>query len=416
MRQVRIKRRMQRRSPTRRAFLGSSALAGAAWSACQAPAPESTADTASTGTLGSPVSRYGQRSPFENATRGVRTTLTPEAASSRTPLDETYGIITPSALHFERHHAGVPEIDPANHELMIHGLVERPMAFSLEDIKRLPSVSRVHFVECSGNSGGEWSPAGAPNVSLSHGLASCSEWTGVPLRILLEEAGVRPEAGWILAEGADACLMQRSITLEKAMDDGLVAYGQNGEAIRPEQGYPLRLILPGWEGNTNVKWLRRIKVTEGPQYVKDETSKYTELMEDGTAWIFTFEMDAKSVITRPSGGHSIGSPGFVEISGLAWSGRGKIARVEVSTDGGSSWSDAELQAPVYSRAFTRFRLPWEWDGAETVLLSRCQDETGYVQPTRALLIEERGTKSAYHCNRIKGWRVAADGSVTSAEV
>ncbi len=400
---------------SRRAFLGAGAFAGAAWISCQAPEAESPGADSGPSALGAPVRRYGERSPYETSARGVRDSQTPEAASSRTPLDKTYGIITPSALHFERHHAGVPEIDPATHSLTIHGLVDRPLVFSLDDLRRLPSVSRVHFVECSGNSGGEWSPAGAPTVQLSHGLASCSEWTGVPLRILLEEAGIKPEAKWILAEGADACLMQRSATLEKALEDGLVAYGQNGEALRPEQGYPIRLILPGWEGNTNVKWLRRIKLTEGPQYVKDETSKYTELMEDGTAWIFTFEMDAKSVITSPSGGHSIDGAGFHEISGLAWSGRGKITSVEVSTDGGETWTEATLQNPVYSRAFTRFRFPWRWNGKECVLQSRCQDETGYMQPSREALIAERGRVSAYHCNRIKTWKVGIDGSVSNVE-
>ena len=400
---------------SRRAFLGAGAFAGATLLSCQAPEADNGAADSGPSVLGAPVRRYGERSPYEKAARGVRDSQTPEAASSRTPLDQTYGIITPSALHFERHHAGVPAIDPATHTLTIHGLVERSLVFSMDDLRRLPSVSKVHFVECSGNSGGEWSPAGAPTVQLSHGLASCSEWTGVPLRILLEEAGIKPEARWILAEGADACLMQRSATLEKALADGLVAYGQNGEALRPEQGYPIRLILPGWEGNTNVKWLRRIKLTEGPQYVKDETSKYTELMEDGTAWIFTFEMDAKSVITSPSGGHSIKGVGFHEISGLAWSGRGKITAVEVSTDGGETWMTATLQNPVYSRAFTRFRLPWRWDGKECVLQSRCQDETGYVQPSRTALIAERGRYSAYHCNRIKAWKVANDGSVSSVE-
>lgn len=403
------------RPSSRRAFLGTAAFAGTAWTACERSedsAPESSSEPS---VLGAPVRRYGQRSPHERAARSVRDTPTPEAASSRTPLDQTYGIITPSALHFERHHAGVPELDPAAHKLLIHGLVERALVYSLDDLKRLPSVSRVHFVECSGNSGGEWSPAGAPTVQLSHGLASCSEWTGVPLRILLEEAGVKPEAKWLLAEGDDACRMQRSVTLEKALDDAIVAYGQNGEALRPEQGYPLRLVLPGWEGNANVKWLRRIKLTAGPQYVKDETSKYTELMEDGQAWIFTFEMDAKSVITNPSGGHSLEGSGFREISGLAWSGRGKIDAVEVSTDGGGTWRAAALQEPVFPKAFTRFRLPWTWSGEECVLLSRCRDETGYVQPSREELIAERGRNSAYHCNRIKGWQVAADGSVTSAE-
>lgn len=406
---------MDAKQSSRRAFLGAGAFAGAALTACSAPDATPPEAAAAPSLLGAPVRRYGERSPHETVARGVRDSQTPEAASSRTPLDETYGIITPSALHFERHHAGVPDIDPTTHKLLIHGLVERPMMFTLSDLKRMPSVSRVHFVECSGNSGGEWSAKGAPTVRLSHGLASCSEWTGVPLRVLLDEVGVKPEAKWLLAEGDDACRMQRSVMIEKALDDAIVAYGQNGEALRPEQGYPVRLVLPGWEGNTNVKWLRRIKLTEGPQFTKDETSKYTELMEDGKAWIFTFEMDAKSVITAPSGGHSIGGPGYHEVTGLAWSGRGKITAVEVSTDGGASWSEASLQQPVYSRAFTRFRLPWTWDGSECVLLSRCRDDTGYVQPTRQELIAQRGRYSAYHCNRIKGWRIAADGSVSNAE-
>ena len=406
---------MDAKHSSRRAFLGAGAFAGAALTACSAPDATPPEAAGAPSLLGAPVRRYGERSPHETVARGVRDSQTPEAASSRTPLDETYGIITPSALHFERHHAGVPDIDPTTHRLLVHGLVERPMMFTLSDLKRMPSVSRVHFVECSGNSGGEWSAKGAPTVRLSHGLASCSEWAGVPLRILLDEVGVKPEAKWLLAEGDDACRMQRSVMIEKALDDAIVAYGQNGEALRPEQGYPVRLVLPGWEGNTNVKWLRRIKLTEGPQFTKDETSKYTELMEDGKAWIFTFEMDAKSVITAPSGGHSIGGPGYHEVTGLAWSGRGKITSVEVSTDGGARWSEASLQQPVHSRAFTRFRLPWTWDGSECVLLSRCRDDTGYVQPTRQELIAQRGRYSAYHCNRIKGWRIAADGSVSNAE-
>ena len=406
---------MDAKQSSRRAFLGAGAFAGAALNACSAPDATPPEAAAAPSLLGAPVRRYGERSPHETVARGVRDSQTPEAASSRTPLDETYGIITPSALHFERHHAGVPDIDPTTHKLLIHGLVERPMMFTLSDLKRMPSVSRVHFVECSGNSGGEWSANGAPTVRLSHGLASCSEWTGVPLRVLMDEVGVKPEAKWLLAEGDDACRMQRSVMIEKALDDAIVAYGQNGEALRPEQGYPVRLVVPGWEGNTNVKWLRRIKLTEGPQFTKDETSKYTELMEDGKAWIFTFEMDAKSVITAPSGGHAIGDPGYHEVTGLAWSGRGKITSVEVSTDGGANWSEASLQQPVYSRAFTRFRLPWNWDGSECVLLSRCRDDTGYVQPTRQELIAQRGRYSAYHCNRIKGWRIAADGSVSNAE-
>ena len=364
--------------------------------------------------LGKAVSAYGDRSPFEKTARMVPDTKTPATASSRTPLAEIYGIITPNALHFERHHAGIPKLDPAEHKLMIHGMVDRPMIFTLADLKRLPSVSRVHFLECAGNSGGEWGPKNAPDVQRSHGLASCAEWTGVPLRVLLEEAGLQKQGKWLLAEGADACKMSRSVPIAKAMDDALVAYAQNGEAIRPEQGYPMRLVLPGFEGNINVKWLRRIKVSDEPFYTKDETSKYTELLADGKAMIFTLPMDAKSVITRPSGGQKLAGPCFHEITGLAWSGRGKIVKVEVSVDGGATWKPAQLQDPVYSKAFTRFRMPWTWDGKEASIVSRSWDDTGYQQPTREELVAARGVNSLYHCNVLKTWKIAADGSVSNA--
>lgn len=365
--------------------------------------------------LGKVVTPYGNRSPFEKAARLVPDTKTPEAASSRTPLASIYGTITPNDLHFERHHAGVPQIDPAQHKLLIHGMVKRPLIFTVDEIRQFPTVTRVHFLECSGNSGSEWGTKTAPDVQRSHGLASCAEWTGVPLRLLLEEAGLEPSGQWLLAEGADACKMSRSVPLYKAMDDALIAFAQNGEALRPEQGYPLRLLAPGWEGNINVKWLRRIKVIDRPAYTKDETSKYTELMPDGTARIFTFAMDAKSVITFPSGGQKLTRAGQYEISGLAWSGRGKIARVDVSADGGKSWAAAHLQEPVQRMAFTRFRLPWNWNGSETVLVSRAADETGYVQPTREQLVEVRGMNSNYHCNVQKHWRVGNDGSVKNAD-
>ena len=398
---------------TRRRFLSFTAALGGALGACsrteQADRPQEAPSR-----LGEPVSAYGARSPHETSKRATRDTKTPEASSSRTPLEDLYGTITPSALHFERHHAGVPDIDPEQHELFIHGLVERPLALSMADLKRLPSVSRAHFVECAGNSGGEWGAKRGATATASHGLASCSEWTGVPLRLVLEEAGLKSEAKWLLAEGGDACRMSRSVPVEKALDDALLAYGQNGEALRPGQGYPLRLILPGWEGNINVKWLRRIEAGDRPFMTKDETSKYTDLMADGKARIFTYEMDAKSVITRPSGGHKLSGPGFCEISGLAWSGRGKVERVEVSTDGGDTWADASLDEPRHAKAFTRFRLPWRWDGGESRLLSRATDETGYLQPTVEELIEARGKSSIYHNNGIKLWSVGADGSVEAA--
>jgi len=390
---------------------------GAAWSAALVACRSKTAPpSAEPHALGAAVSPYGSRSRFEKAARQVNTnTKVPlEEASSRTPLHDTYGIITPSSLHFERHHAGVPEIDPATHTLTIHGLVDRPLVFGVDELKRVPSVSRIHFLECSGNSGGEWRGGSTESdVQRIHGLTSCSEWTGVPVSTLLRECGVQPQATWILAEGADACKLARSIPIKKAMDDALVAYAQNGEPLRPEQGYPIRLFLPGWEGNSNVKWLRRIKLMDQPAMTREETSKYTDLMPDGTARQFTFDMEPKSLITRPSGGDTLAGPGLYEITGIAWSGRGTIARVEITVDGGATWVAAELQTPVLPRAHTRFQWPWKWDGREAMIASRCTDDTGYTQPPLADLIKVRGVNSQYHNNGIQVWKVAADGTITN---
>jgi sulfane dehydrogenase subunit SoxC len=323
--------------------------------------------------------------------------------------------MTPNSLFFERHHAGVPQIDPAQHRLMIHGLVDRPTIFTLDDIRRFPAVSAIHFHECSGNSGSEWTEESiADTAQAGFGLVSQTEWTGVPLKTVLQEVGVQADGTWILAEGADAAGMTRSIPMEKAMDDALLAYAMNGEELRPENGYPVRLVLPGFEGNSNIKWLRRLKVGTEPWMTREETSKYTDLLEDGSARQFTFVMEAKSVITRPSGGQTIPATGFWEISGIAWSGRGKITKVEVSTDGGKTWSDAALQEPVLPVALTRFRLPWNWDGQAARLQSRATDETGYVQPTIPELVAVRGVNSTYHMNGIKSWAVAENGEVTSA--
>lgn len=398
----------------RRRFLQLSALLTAATSCSTNNTGRDPAEDDGPGQLGKAVSAYGDRSPFEKAKRLTPDVKNPQVASSRTPLADIYGIITPNSLHFERHHSGVPSIDPAQHRLMIHGMVDRPLMLTVADIKRLPSTSRVHFVECSGNSGSEWSAKGAPDVMRAHGLASCCEWTGVSLKLLLEEAGLKREAKWLVAEGADACKMSRSVPLTKALDDAMIVYAQNGEAIRPEQGYPLRLLVPGWEGNINVKWLRRIKVTDTAYYTKDETSKYTELMPDGKSWLFTWPMDAKSFVTYPSGGQKLAGAGQYEITGLAWSGRGKITKVEVSVDGGKTWQTANLQEPVFSKAFTRFRLPWKWDGTDVTITSRATDETGYVQPSRDELVASRGKNSNYHNNATKPWKIAADGSVTNA--
>jgi sulfane dehydrogenase subunit SoxC len=367
--------------------------------------------------LGRGISPYGFRSQFETVVRWLFPTPVPERGGSMTPLHEARGIITPSALHYELHHGGVPTIDPAQHTLLIHGLVNRPLKLTVFDLMRFPSVNRIAFLECSGNGFREWRQPMGKDVQQTHGLLSGTEWTGVALSTLFREVGLQPGATWFIAEGADAARMNRSIPLEKAWDDALIAYGQNGEALRPEQGYPMRLLLPGWEGNTNIKWLHVIKVTDKPYQTRQETARYTDLIcQDGAchARQFTFVMDAKSVITSPSAPYPL-QHGFVEIRGLAWSGHGKIVRVEVSTDGGQSWGLAALQDPILPKALTVFRFPWQWEGQETILQSRCTDETGYIQPTRAALVDVRGLAepfgSFYHYNAIQSWKVASDGSI-----
>ena len=369
---------------------------------------------------GAPVTQapYGSPSPFEAAVvrRARETPLFPSAGNFMTPLQDLHGIITPNGLHHVRSHAGTPAIDPAQHRLLVHGLVDRPLSFGMDDLVRFPSVSRLHFIECSGNTPFYKTAAIKPEwtAQFTHGQVSCTEWTGVRLADVLAEAGVQPGAAWMLAEGADAAALARSIPIGKALDDAILAYAQNGERLRPEQGYPLRLVLPGYEGNTNIKWLRRLKLGDQPFETREETSKYTGLMPDGRALQFNFVMEVKSVITRPSPGCGPPQPGAWPVTGLAWSGRGRVVRVEVSTDGGARWQDATLQAPVLSKCLTRFELPWAWDGAPTVLLSRATDETGMVQPTRAALLEERGPNFFYHYNAIHSWRVAGDGAVTIA--
>lgn len=365
--------------------------------------------------LGLPRRAYGYRSPFErNVVRSLSVGQHPDTGSAHTPLQDLYGIITPAALHFERIHSGVPAINPADHRLMIHGLVDRPLVFTMKDLERMPAVSRIHFIECAGNSGGEQDGYQANTPEESHGLLSCSEWTGVSLSVLLEQTGVKTTAKWILAEGADACRMARSIPLEKALNDIIVAYGQNGEALRPEQGYPLRLVVPGWEGNINVKWVHRLQLIDQPAMTAWETNWYTDLLPSGKARQFTFVMEAKSVILRPAGGQRLNSPGFYEITGIAWSGRGKITSVEVSTDTGKTWQQAELQEPVHTKAFTGFRLPWNWKGEDTEIASRCTDETRYCQPTLQQIVAVRGLNATDHYNGIKWWRVRKGGEITHA--
>jgi len=356
---------------------------------------------------GAAPTAYGQRSAFETSIRIPRSWW-----SSLTPLQDSQGILTPSALHFERHHNGVPTIHPAHHRLLIHGMVEQPWTFTLDDLKRFPSISRLAFIECSGNSAIEWRGPAGQTVQQTHGLTSTSEWTGVALKTVLQEVGAHPDASWMLAEGGDAAAMTRSLPLASLLEEAILCYAQNGEPLRPEQGYPLRLLIPGWEGNTCIKWLRRLKLGRAPFMTREETSQYTDLMPDGTARQFTMVMEAKSVITSPSGGQRI-QPGFVEIRGLAWSGRGRIALVEVSTDGGRSWQQAALQEPILQKCHTRFHLPWRWNRAEVILQSRCLDDTGYRQPDRATLVAVRGVNSVYHYNAIQSWHIAPDGQVSN---
>jgi sulfane dehydrogenase subunit SoxC len=357
---------------------------------------------------GAPPSALGQRATAVKTQRIVR-----GATSSGTPHQDLLGIITPSDLHFERHHGGVPLIDPASYSLLIHGMVKRPMIFTLADLRRFPSVSRIHFLECSGNLGRTAGPETTPGQLA--GLTSTSEWTGVALATLFREAGVDPKATWFLAEGNDAAVMTRSVPVAKAYDDAMIAYGQNGEPIRPEQGFPARLFLPGWEGNASVKWIRRIELSDRPFMTREETSKYTEPFANDTSRMFSFVMDARSLITYPAYPITL-TPGWVEINGIAWSGAGKITRVDVSTDGGRTWTAARLQEPVLSKAHTRFRHLWNWTGGEAEIMSRAIDETGYVQPTRAELFKLRGPgTTGYHLNPITAWVLRADGRVIYRE-
>jgi len=367
-------------------------------------------------TYGAGFRGYGQPSRFEQPVQRhigrPYGDLAPGSGAALSPIERLEGIITPSSLHNDRSHSGTPDIDPKQHQLLLHGLVARPLMFSVDALSRYPMTSRIYFLECSGNSNRNLvpQPAQVPAGAI-HGNIACSEWTGIPLSVLLEEAGLLPQAKWLLAEGADSAHMSRSVPIEKALDDAMIALYQNGERLRPEQGYPVRLLLPGWEGNMSVKWLRRLKATEGPTYTKDETSKYTDLLPDGKALQFTFEMGVKSVITKPSSTMTLPQPGFYEISGLAWSGGGRVRRVEVSADAGATWSDAVLYGEERPKALVRFRLPWEWKGQPAVLQSRATDEKGNVQPPRKEWQARYSPDNRFHNNSIVSWSVYADGSV-----
>jgi sulfane dehydrogenase subunit SoxC len=334
---------------------------------------------------------------------------------SMTPLQHQKGILTPNGLVFERHHNGVPEIDPKTHRLAIHGMVKQPLVFTMDDLLRYPSVSKFHFLECSGNGLTDWTQARSRTVQQTHGLLSCTQWTGVPLSWLLDEAGLQPGASWVALEGADGSAHTRSIPIEKVMDDALIVYAMGGEMLRPENGYPLRAFIPGWEGNVSVKWLRRIKVGDQPWHFRSETARYTDPMPEGKWRQFSFTMECKSVITNPSGGMQLRGPGLYEIEGFAWSGNGKITAVDVTTDGGKTWQEAKLEEPILDKCLTRFRHRWNWTGAPSKIASRAVDSTGYVQPTVSDIAKVRALSGfVQHHNGIFPWSVSASGEVANA--
>jgi len=372
--------------------------------------------------LGQPVAArgYGQPSQFEsNLQRRQSPGLTrvPQASVSFTPLQGMFGIITPNGLHFERHHQGWWDVDPAQHRLMLMGLVRAPKVYTMDDLMRLPAVSRVHFLECGANTGMEWGNVAVPSVQYTHGMLGCCEYTGVRLSTLLEDCGADLKRGkYILAEGADGASLTRTIAMERALDDVLVAWAMNGEMLRPENGYPLRLVVPGVQGVSWVKWLRRLEVGDAPWHTREEVLHYVDLMPDGVHRQYSSIQECKSVITTPSGGQKLLGRGYHNVSGLAWSGRGKVKRVDLSFDGGRNWKSARLEGPVLSKALTRFNLGWHWDGGPAILQSRAIDETGYVQPQIRQLREVRGTRSIYHNNAIQSWQVAASGEVSNVQV
>jgi sulfane dehydrogenase subunit SoxC len=420
---------MDSKQPSRRKFLKSGAtlagLAAAAPSVGGTPAHAADVSVSDMNALENVL--YGRRSRFVTTVRFIEGTShsyvprprpSPYRPSARTPLGETMGIITPTSLHFTtQHFYGIPDINPAEHKLMIHGLVDRPLVFTIDELKRFQSVSRIHFLECVGN---RPSPNGK-TVSDTHGRMGCSEWTGVPLSVLLREAGLKNGAKWLIAEGSDGGKHEKSVPIAKALDDVLVAFGQNGEPVRPDHGYPLRLIVPGFEGIYNVKWLRRIKVVDQPYLTFQEHSRF--LGSNPRTQPNTYDFGPSSVITYPSGSHQLASRGVQVISGLAWSGGGAVRRVEVSTDGGKTYKEAELTGAVLPKAHSRFQLAWRWDGEEAVIQSRCTDAKGQVQPTEAEYAKYWGftRQQLYtaiqsqlgHCNWIMPWRVNRDGNVTN---
>ncbi|SIR47678.1 MULTISPECIES: sulfite dehydrogenase [Acidiphilium] len=415
--------------PNRRDMFRLGAAAGAALIAASgrgaraaSPPGAPPADNAWSNSLGHGVDSkpYGSPSPFEkNVVRRYVPWLSPtrDADASMTPLQDQPGIITSNGVFFERYHAGVPQVDPKAFRLMISGRVKKPLLLTLDQLMRYPSVSRIHFIECPANGATEWPAAQLNSLQLTHGMIGCAEWTGVLLSTLLDEAGLYPDSRWVTATGSDGAHMNRSLPMMKCLDDCMIAWGQNGEAVRPEQGYPARLVVPGWQGNVNVKWLRQIQVGREPWITREETSEYSELLGDGTSLGFTWVMDAKSVITFPCPEKPLTQgPGFYEIRGLAWSGRGKVKYVDISLDGGVNFQRARLDNPILDKCMTRFTLPWWWDGKVALIQSRVTDETGYVQPTIVQKHKFWGADPVYENNSIQTWQVLASGAVNNVQL
>jgi sulfane dehydrogenase subunit SoxC len=409
----------------RRRFLAGVAAAGGALAAGALGAPTAKAEALkipeSNKSMGRPIDAkaYGMPSKFESHVTRNRSDVFVNKQNfsdwSMTPLQHQHGIVTPNGLIFERHHAGTPDIDPHQHRLVIHGMVKRPLVFTMDALMRYPSVSKFHFLECSGNTLTDWLSVKSKTVQQTHGLLSCAQWTGIPISWLLDEAGIDPTAKWVLFEGADGSAHARSIPISKVMGDTMIMFGAGGEALRPENGYPLRAFMPGWEGNVSVKWLRRIKVSDKPWHLRSETARYTDPMPEGKWRQFSMEMECKSVVTNPSGGMSLKGPGFYEIRGFAWSGRGTIRTVDVTTDGGKTWRPANLEEPVLEKCLTRFRYRWNWQGGPAKIASRAVDSTGYVQPTVADLAKVRAIVGfVQHHNGIFPWSVNEKGEVANA--
>jgi sulfane dehydrogenase subunit SoxC len=402
---------------SRRKFITSASVSVAGAVITSRAMGESLADVPAR-QVGAPMSEYSERSKFVQISRipeagpGMRNVDPANAINAKTPLNKLVGVITPSDLHYERSHSGIPDLDPAKHRLLIHGMTKKDLVLTVDDLKAMPSVSRTAFIECTGNGWEDWKTADETlTVQDTHGLISTTEWTGVQLGFLVDLVGKDRRSTWMLAEGGDGAGVARSIPLtDEIMNEAIIAYGQNGEPLRPAHGFPIRLIVPGWEGNLSIKWLRRLKFSDEPFMTRWETAKYTQLMANGKSIQFQLRQGINSVITSPSGMMTI-KPGYNRITGLAWSGYGKIIKVEISTDAGKSWKVAQLNHPVLPKAQARFQMDWTWDGRPTKIVSRSTDEKGNVQPDRKSFIDRVGTNALFHYNAQQTWSIDESGKV-----